>query len=75
MKWQVTGAKDAPADYLGGGEWEGGVKGWRGEAEAGMGVGELVENCIGIKVWRVGATQSSTAQHTLRREAHFNRYN
>lgn len=37
------------------------MKGWRGEAEAGMGVRELVENCIGIKVWRVGATQSSTA--------------
>lgn len=62
MKWQVTGAKDAPADYLGGGGWEDGVKGWWGEAEAGMGVRELVENCIGIKVLGVGgdAEQHST---------------
>ncbi len=46
------------------------MKGWWGGAEAGMGVRELVENCIGIKVWGRRA-----AQHTLRREAHFNRYN
>ena len=61
MKWQVTGAKDAAADYLGVDGWEGWVKGWWGGAEAGMGVRELVENCIGIKVlgaW--GAEQHGT---------------
>lgn len=29
MRWQVTGAKDAPADYLDGKRWEGGVEAWR----------------------------------------------
>lgn len=29
------------------------MRGWWGGAEAGMGVRELVENCIGIKVWGV----------------------
>lgn len=48
MKWQVTGAKDAPADYLGGGGQRGWEKGRWGGLKAGMGVGELVENCIGI---------------------------
>lgn len=47
--------------------------GRRGGAEAGMGAGELVESCIGIKVQ--GAWGHRAAQHTLRREAHFNRYN
>lgn len=73
MKWQVTGAKDAPADYLGGGGWEVWMNGRRGGAEAGMGVRELVENCIGIKVG--GAWGRRAAQRTLRGEAHFNRYN
>ena len=73
MKWQVTAAKDAPADYLGGGGLESWVKGWRGGAEACMGDRELLENCIGIKVWE--ARGHRAAQHTLRREAHFNRYN
>lgn len=48
MKWQVTGAKDAPADYLGGRGLEGWVKGRWGGAEAEMGVRELVEISIGI---------------------------
>lgn len=52
MKWQVTGAKDASADYIGGGGWESRVKGWWGGAEAGMGAREL-EDCIGIIAWGV----------------------
>lgn len=56
MKWQVTGAKDAPADYLGGGgqkkKKEGERGGWRGDGGVKLrrraGAGELVENRIGI---------------------------